>query len=119
MDNIIVLAILVAMLASLWKIYEKAGEEGWTSLVPFYNMWVWIHMVGRPAWFIILCFIPIANIYAACALINDVSKGFGKGIGYTLGIIFLPFIFLPLLGFGDAQWTKPRSSEPAAPGSTA
>lgn len=116
MDTIISLAMVGAILAGMWKIYEKAGQEGWKSLVPFYNVWVWIEMVGRPTWFMILIFIPFANIYAYCALINDLSKGFGKGIGYTLGLIFLPFVFLPLLGFGDARWTKPSGPLTAAPG---
>ena len=120
MESIVYLVMLAAIIAGLWKVFEKAGEEGWKSLVPFYNMWVWIHMVGRPTWFFILIFIPFANLYAYCALINDISKGFGKGVGFTFGIIFLPFVFLPMLGFGEAKWSKPgTAAAPAAPDNVA
>lgn len=110
----IYLAVLALILAGMWKVFEKAGESSWKSLVPFYHTWVLIRMVGRPPWFFILIYIPFVGTYFFCALINDLSKGFGKGWGFTVGIIFLPFVFLPMLGFGDATWTKPGGAAPAA-----
>jgi hypothetical protein len=51
-----------------------------------------------------LIFIPLANIYIAVVVINGISKAFGKDVGFTIGLIFLGFIFWPILGFGDAKY---------------
>lgn len=32
-------------------------------------------------------------------MLNLLSKSFGKGVGFTIGLLFLPFIFMPILGF--------------------
>ena len=39
-----------------------------------------------------------------------VAKNFGKGVGFALGLIFLGIIFFPILGFGDATYTKPAAA---------
>jgi len=36
-------------------------------------------------------------------MIHNLSLKFGKGVGFTIGMILLPFIFIPILGFGDAK----------------
>jgi hypothetical protein len=33
-----------------------------------------------------------------------VARKFVKSDGFGLGLAFLPFIFYPMLGFGDAQY---------------
>ena len=42
----------------LWKIFEKAGERGWKALIPFYNMYAWLKVLQRPAWWLIFVFMP-------------------------------------------------------------
>jgi hypothetical protein len=37
----------------------------------------------------------------------DVAKSFGKDAAYGIGLALLPFIFYPLLGFGDARYLGP------------
>ncbi|PKR81750.1 signal peptidase I [Brumimicrobium salinarum] len=98
------LGIIVLMIASLWTIYSKAGKPGWAAIIPIYNIVVLLEIVGRPIWWIILMLIPIVNIIVSIIVYNDLSKAFGKDVGYTIGIIFLPFIFLPMLAFGDAKY---------------
>lgn len=101
---LIYLGIIIFLIAALWKVYEKAGKPGWTAIVPIYNIVVLLEIVGRPLWWILLMFIPIANIVVSVIVYHDLSKAFGKDVGFTIGIIFLPFIFIPILGFGDAQY---------------
>ncbi|MFK7797186.1 MAG: DUF5684 domain-containing protein [Aureispira sp.] len=101
---IVYLLFIVFYLAGFWKVFEKAGKPGWASLIPLYNAYVLTKIADRPAWYLILFFVPIANIFAACSICNGISIKFGKGMGYTLGLIFLGFIFFPVLGFGNAQY---------------
>jgi hypothetical protein len=101
---IVELIVLVIFLAGLWRIFVKAGKPGWAALIPIYNVLVLLEIVGRPIWWIILLLIPIVNIIVSIVLTSDLAKVFGKGIGFTIGLIFLPFIFYPVLGFGDAKY---------------
>lgn len=55
---IIYLAIIVLMIASMWKVFTKAGKPGWAAIVPIYNIIVLLQIVGRPTWWIILFLIP-------------------------------------------------------------
>ena len=101
---LVYVAIMVVVIAGMWKVFVKAGKPGWACLIPIYNIYVMTQIAGKPAWFIVLFFIPIANLIAAILVSHGVSTNFGKGVGFTLGLIFLPFIFVPVLGFGDAQY---------------
>lgn len=105
---LIVFAIIfLVLIISNWKIYSKAGKPGWTSIIPIYNMVVLLEIVGKPIWWIILMFVPFVNVVIGYLVVHELARVFGKGIGYTLGLIFLPFIFYPILGFGKAVYTKP------------
>jgi uncharacterized protein DUF5684 len=110
----LVISLLVAliMIVAMWKIFTKAGQPGWASLIPFYNIYVWCKIVGRPGWWLILMLIPFVNLIIAIILCIDLAKSFGKGVGFGLGIIFLGFIFLPILGFGNAQYQGGTSATP-------
>lgn len=106
--NIIILVVyllfIALMLVANWKVFEKAGEPGWACLVPFYNIYVLLRIAGRPGWWLILAFIPIVNLILIVTIF-DIARRFGKGIGFGLGMFFLPFIFYPILGFGDAEFS--------------
>ncbi len=102
---IIYLFIVVLLLISMWKIYEKAGRQGWEGIIPIYNLYVMLQIINRPWWWLlIMIFIPIVNfIFSIIALYEFLGK-FGKGIGFTIATIFFPFITLPMLAFGDDQF---------------
>lgn len=104
---IVYLGIIVLMIASLWKIYEKAGKPGWAAIVPIYNIIVLLEIVGRPVIWIVGLIIPVVNIVVGIIIYMDLAKSFGKSAGYGIGILFLPFIFLPMLAFGDATYQGP------------
>jgi hypothetical protein len=107
---IVWLIVVIFLIAAEWKIYTKAGKPGWAVLIPIYNLIVFLQIVGRPVWWIILLLIPGVNFIILIILVNDLSKSFGKGVGYTLGLIFLSIVFIPLLGFGDAKYVGPGGS---------
>ena len=104
---IVCLVVFVFEIASHWRVYTKAGKPGWASIVPLYNLYVLLQIVGRPWWWLLLCFIPLVNIVVSIIICVDLAKCFGKGVGFALGIIFLPFIFIPVLAWGDAQYQGP------------
>ena len=101
--------ILVAVIAGMWKMYVKAGQPGWGVLIPIYNMYLLCKIAGRPGWWVILMFIPIVSIVIAIMLMLDLAKAFGKGVGFAIGLIFLGFIFMPIRGFGSAQYQGPSA----------
>lgn len=103
------LMIAVVIIAGAWKVFTKAGQPGWAVLIPIYNYYIVTKIAGRPWWWLLLAIVPIVNIIVAVVLLNDVSKSFGRGIGTTLGLIFLPAIFYVILGFGDAQYQGPSA----------
>ena len=84
---IIYLTIVVIIVASWWKIFTKSGQPGWGALIPIYNMYLILKIAGRPWWFLLLLLVPLVNIIVAIVVTHDVSKSFGKGLGFTLGLI--------------------------------
>ena len=85
---IFVIAAVVIMIAAMWKVFTKAGEEGWKAII------------------------PIVNFIIIIIVMNDLSKSFGKGVGFTLGLVFLLPIFILILGFGGARYIGP-AGQPA------
>ena len=62
----------------------------------------------KPEWWVILMFIPLVNYVVGIWIINRMVKGFGKSEGFTIGMIFLGFIFYPILAFGDVEYDGNR-----------
>lgn len=105
--SLIDLVIIIVMIASMWRLFEKAGQPGWAAIIPFYNVYVLLLVAGKPGWWLILFLIPFVNLVIAILAALGVAENFGKGVGYAIGLIFLPFIFYPVLAFGDAQYSGP------------
>jgi hypothetical protein len=99
--------IAIIQIIGLWKIFTKAGKPGWAAIIPIYNIIVWLEIIGKPVWWFLLLLIPCVNIVFFIIIINQLSKSFGQGVGFTIGLIFLSFIFYPLLGFGDYTYLGP------------
>jgi Family of unknown function (DUF5684) len=101
---IIYAAVMLLMIAGMWKVFSKAGQPGWAVLIPIYNLYVLCKVAGRPGWWLLLMFIPFVNLIIIIVLDIDIAKNFGKGAGFGIGLLLLPFIFFPVLGFGSAQY---------------
>lgn len=106
---VLILALIVAVFyIGFWKVFEKAGQPGWASIIPVYNTILLLRIADKPWWWIFLLMIPFLNIYFLIIISIDVAKNFGKGTGFGLGLAFLGFIFYPILGFGSAQYISPE-----------
>jgi hypothetical protein len=66
-------AVLVAVIAGVWKVFTKAGKPGWAAIVPIYNLIILLEIVKRPIWWIVLFFIPLVNLFAAIVVGLEVS----------------------------------------------
>lgn len=131
---IIFFVLILPCVIGLWGIFKKAGEDGWKSLIPVYNLLVLLKIVGKPWWWIFLVTINYifmlawsvvdGNFYsseyqvlnficsATCLTFliwtfNMLSKSFGKDEGYTVGFVFIPFIMLPILGYNKSRYLGP------------
>ena len=107
---IIALVFLVLMIASIWKVFSKAGEPGWAAIVPIYNVIVLLKIAGKPLWWIILFIIPIVSLIVGIFMGIGLAGRFGKTAGYGIGLALLPFIFFPILAFGDAKYSGSQTA---------
>ena len=63
-----------------------------------------LDIAGRPIWWFILLLIPLVDIVVGIIMSIDITRNFGKGVVFGLGLAFLGFIFYPILGFGNARY---------------
>ena len=103
------LLIALLLIVAMWKVFTKAGQPGWASIIPIYNLYIWCKIVGRPWWWILLMLIPFVNFIICIILCIDLAKSFGKGVGFGIGLALLGIIFFPILGFGSAQYQGPAA----------
>lgn len=126
----------ILMIIAYWKIFNKAGEAGWKAIIPIYNSYIVFKIAWRPLMFgisialsvlyvilftigfifeystggsMLLAVLPILLIVIAVInimLLHKLSKAFGHGVGFTLGLIFLNIIFLFILAFGSSQYVR-------------
>lgn len=147
----IFLVIMFVAIIINWRIYEKAGQQGWAAVIPIYSTIILMDIIRRPrswAWIIlglglltsilnvmqpgtrgqdqqdpnliisvVQLVAGLVSLYFTLRTMRDLARAFGHGRGFTAGLIFLPFIFYPILAFGDSQYqytnytSLPGSSE--------
>lgn len=96
--------LIVILVVANYRIFTKAGEAGWKSLIPIYNLYVLIKIAGKPGWWLILLFIPLAGVVIYLLTMIALAERFGKGLLFGLGLFFLGFIFFPVLAFDGSQY---------------
>lgn len=105
---IVIFSLVIAVLSivALWKIFDKAGIAGWKSLIPLYNSYCLCKITWGTGWVFLAYLVPIVNFVIVIITQYRLAKVFGKGIGFTLGLIFLAPFFLLALGFGSAEYDE-------------
>jgi len=88
----------------LWTASSKAGHFGLLACIPIVQAFILSLMAGKPAWWGLLWFVPLVHLIIIPITIHSISVRFDRGLGTTLGLIFLPFIFWPILGLGSAEY---------------
>ena len=101
---ILYLGIIVLLIASIWKIFTKAGKPGWASIIPIYNIIVLLEIINKPVWWIVLFLVPFVNFVIIIIVYVELAKVFGKSTGFGIGLVLLGVVFFPMLAFGDATY---------------
>ena len=111
-SGVLIIALLWALFVIIgwWKIFTKADVAGWKSIIPIYNVYTMLRIVGRPGWMVIGFLIPFVNLILFIIMMGDLAKSFGRGIGTVLGLIFFNPVFAMILGFGQATYVGPSAS---------
>jgi hypothetical protein len=111
---LVCLAIAVVVVIGMWKVFEKAGQPGWACLIPIFNVYILLKIAGRPAWWLVLFLIPLANIVVGLIVAMDVAKAFGQSAVFGIVLLFLlAGIGYLILGFGNYQYRGPAAAMPA------
>lgn len=97
---VITLAVGIFTIICNWKVYKKAGKNGWEAIIPIYNTVVLIEIASLPLWYIVLFFVPFANIYVVFKIYIELAKKFGQSAGFGIGLVFFNPIFMAILAFG-------------------
>ena len=104
LPTIISLALCVFVLVCMWIVFRKAGKPGWAAIVPFYNLYVLFDITWGSGMRFLLLLIPIYNIILGIQTQVRLARAFGKSGGFAAGLVFLPYIFIPLLAFGKETY---------------
>ena len=109
--SIMLLTVIIAILTLIgeWKVFQKAGKPGWAAIVPIYNNIVMLEITELPTWYIILYFIPFANIYVQVVTYIELAKKFNASSGFAIGLLFLPYVFFPILGGKNYEYQRTTS----------
>lgn len=110
---LIYLVVVVFEIASMWRLFTKAGRPGWGAIIPFYNIYLLCKIAGKPGWWLVLFLVPLVNVVMSILVWHGVSKSFGKSGAFTVGLVLLAFIFIPILAWGDARYLSRASMQSA------
>ncbi len=95
----------ILMIVVMWRIFSKAGQAGWKILIPIYNIYIYLKIIGRPGWWLILYLIPLVNFVIGIITVLDLGKVFGKSALWSILLIFfLNPIGLIILAFGGSKY---------------
>jgi len=108
LGSILYFVLIVFFIYCLWRVFSKAGKPGWAAIVPFYNVIVELEIVGKPWYWLLLMLIPVVNVVLGIIVMVRMAKVFGKGGGFAVGLVLLPFIFLPILAFDSSTYLGPN-----------
>lgn len=104
LPTIISLVLCVFVLVCMWIVFRKAGKPGWAAIVPFYNLYVLFDITWGSGMRFLLLLIPIYNIILGIQTQVRLARAFDKSGGFAAGLVFLPYIFIPLLAFGKETY---------------
>ena len=103
---VVYIAVIAFVIAGMWKTFAKAGQPGWTAIIPILNLLVLIRIAGREWWWLLLMLIPCVSIVIFAIVALDVARRFGRTTAFGVGLWLLSPIFLLILGFGDSEFQE-------------
>jgi len=114
----VIIAVAIVTVIGMWKAFEKAGQPGWAAIIPIYNLVVMFRLGGQSGWFalaILLNLIPFIGGLAWLGIVIwnhvNISKRFGQGVGFAIGLVLLAPIFWLILGFGSSKYVAEQPAQ--------
>lgn len=115
--SLIILAFYVLIIIAQWKIFTKAGQEGWKAIIPIYNVVVLYKIIGLSPWLLLLYLLSVVPVVGwiisvALSIVSTVklAKAFNQSTAFIFGLLFLSPIFQMILGFGKAEYVGPENN---------
>ncbi len=106
-SSIFSLIMWAALLLANWFLFEKAGEPGWYSVIPFFSIYKMFEIVYGNGWKSLLLLVPLLNIVVGVAFIFRYVQVYGQNIIWGFIMLFLPNVATLYLAFGPAKYTGP------------
>lgn len=101
------LAFFALFLVSSWKMHDKAGQPGWVGVVPVLRTLGKLKMINQPYWWIFLYLIPGVNVAIDFIVTVAIARTFKKSFLFGVGMFFVPWLFISMISFSDAQYRRP------------
>ncbi|MBQ8928730.1 MAG: hypothetical protein IJ055_10730 [Oscillospiraceae bacterium] len=98
---VVLLIVYVLQVVAMWKIFDKAGETPWYSLIPILNMWKLYEITYGAGWKCFLTLVPFVGQFVPLIQAFRLGQAFGKGTAFNIGLVFLTPIFMIILGFDN------------------
>lgn len=96
--------IVLLMLVSLSKIFQKADQKSWKAFIPIYHFLPLLEIVHLPQYYFVLMLLPIVQLFPFVMVGLNLSKSFKKDQKFAFGLVFLPFVFYPILAFSKIKY---------------
>ncbi|MCB0770552.1 MAG: hypothetical protein KDC00_09120, partial [Flavobacteriales bacterium] len=101
-------AYFAVLLASLWKLFQKAGKPAWAGFVPGYNILVWLQICGKPWWWVFLFLVPGVNLLMFILMNVNISIVLGqREFKDHLLMALLPWWKIPQVVFSEREFVGP------------
>lgn len=101
-------ALMIILIVAIWKIFTKAGEPGWKSLIPVYNSYILLKISGMSGWWLLAAFIPIGNVVMLVLNGLNLGKSFGKSTTYSVfALVLFSLVGYLMLGLGKSTYVGP------------
>ena len=110
-STLLALGLVALAFVAYWRLFVKAGEPGWASLIPIYNVVKLLRISGRSGWWVLGMCVPFLNLFVLIRFGLDLARAFGRSVGFGIGVLLLPLVFIPILAFGSSEYVgRPASA---------